>query len=585
MLSRGEKQLDKIIILAMILAFGVALPKCDSAELRFKEDFLSRLVAWVPEILKQQDPETGRFGTGVWIVNDQEVMFPLAVAWSYKSPQNPYYRDSRVLDAIVKAGDALIADMKPDGRWEFRKKDGSTWGDIYMPWTYAAWIKTYSLIRQSISEKQRKRWDEALIHGFSGISENSLKRVHNIPTNHAMALYIAGQVFQRPQWCDQAKSFMARVVAEQDPAGFWSENHGPVIGYGYVYTDALGIYYAVSHDESVLPAIEKAVRFYSMFTYPDGSSVETVDERNPYHAGVRFPNTAFTLTPEGRRHVLRQIQRVNSHGGKISPDFCANYLLYGEEGVVEEQPDENDFVFRLDDGKALIQRKGPWFICLSAYHCPINQSRWIQDRQNFLSIFHERCGLVLGGGNTKLQPLWSTFTVGNVSLLKHTPGDENPTFVPADGLFHVPSSVGIGKTDPPKLALVYGPEKCSLEVQIKDSNTVNIRLTATHKSGMPVAAHLTFIPHVGKPVSTQNMAEITLGEDEINISAEEAGGWIAHGGWTVSLPPGSSVLWPVLPHNPYRKDGHATVQEGRIVVSIPFSSKENEHVVTIKVLP
>ena len=33
-------------------------------------------------------------------------------------------------------------------------------------------------------------------------------------------------------------------------------------------------------------------------------------------------------------------------------------------------------------------------------------------------------GVFLGGGNTKLQPLWSTFTVGDVSLLKHKPGDE-----------------------------------------------------------------------------------------------------------------------------------------------------------------
>ena len=33
----------------------------------------------------------------------------------------------------------------------------------------------------------------------------------------------------------------------------------------------------------------------------------------------------------------------------------------------------------------------------------------------------------------------------------------------------------------------------------------------------------------------------------------------------------SAVLWPALPHNPYRKDGRAEAEEGRIVVTLPFS--------------
>lgn len=580
----GRKHLERLAILAVVLALGVTISQADcTVQLRFKSDFLRRLVGQVPEILRQQDPVTGRFGKGIWIVNDQNVMFPLAVAWAYESADNPYYHDRGLLQAIVKAGDALIADMKPDGRWEFRKKDGSTWGDIYMPWTYSAWIKAYSLVRSAMTDEERHRWDEALIRGFTGISQTSLKRVHNIPTNHAMALYIAGTLFSKPEWCDQARAFMARVVAEQNPAGFWSENHGPVIGYGYVYTDALGIYYAVSHDEAVFPAIERAVRFYAKFTYPDGSSVETVDERNPYHAGVRFPNTAFTLTPEGRRHILKQLQVLSKLGGNISAEFCANYLMYGVEGPVDQDADSDDYTYRLEDNKALIRRKGPWFICLSAYHCPIVPNRWIQDRQNLISVYHDKCGLIVGGGNTKLQPLWSTFTVGDVSLLKHTPGDQTPVFTPRGQLFHVPSSAGIGRSDPPKIGLRYGEEKCSVEVQPVDRSTLVIRLTATHRSGMPVAAHLTLIPHIGQSLRTEKLPETVLGEDAVDFSAEEAGAWMAHAGWKITLPEGSSVTWPVLPHNPYRKDGHATVHEGRIVITIPFSPERPEHIVTLKV--
>src|SRR5262245_61201678 len=111
----------------------------------FKREFLPPLVAEVPKILASQDKTTGRFGTGVFIVNDQHPMYSLAVAWGTKidGVDNPYYHDTAVLDAIMSAGDALIAVQDPKGMWEFRKKDNSTWGQIYMPWTYSRWIRTF----------------------------------------------------------------------------------------------------------------------------------------------------------------------------------------------------------------------------------------------------------------------------------------------------------------------------------------------------------------------------------------------------------------------------------------------------------
>ncbi len=98
---------------------------------------------------------------------------------------------------------------------------------------------------------------------------------------------------------------------------------------------------------------------------------------------------------------------------------------------------------------------------------------------------------------------------------------------------------------------------------------------------MPVAAHLTLIPHIGQGFRTERTAESPLGEEGFVLDDGEAGGWIAHAGWKLSLPEGASVRWPVLPHNPYRKDGRATPHEGRIVVSLPFSPDVGEHVLTL----
>jgi hypothetical protein len=55
----------------------------------------------------------------------------------------------------------------------------------------------------------------------------------------------------------------------------------------------------------------------------------------------------------------------------------------------------------------------------------------------------------------------------------------------------------------------------------------------------------------------------------IEWKAGEAGAWIEHRGARLSLPAKAEVRWPVLPHNPYRKDGAAEPEEGRIVVDAP----------------
>src|SRR4051812_36156145 len=193
-----------VVIASTVFALLVATPVARADELRFKDDFLAQLVKAVPTILGQQDKKTGRFGTGTWIVTDQNAMYPLATAWSIKDERNPHYHSPQVLDAVMAAGDALIADQDSKGMWEFRKKDGSTWGQIYMPWTYSRWVRAYSLIKDAMPVDRRAKWEKALLLGYDGIAKGELDHLHNIPTHHAMGLYIAGKAFNRPQWCEQA---------------------------------------------------------------------------------------------------------------------------------------------------------------------------------------------------------------------------------------------------------------------------------------------------------------------------------------------------------------------------------------------
>ena len=563
-------------------AWWLAAAEAPAAEVRFKDRCLADVVRAVPEILASQDPRTGRFGTGIWLVTDQDVMLPLAAAWATKGRNNPYYRDPKVLQAIMAAGDALIADQDETGQWEFRKKDGSTWGRIYMPWTYSRWIRSYGLIRDAMPPERRERWVKGLRLGFAGISRDRLRHVHNIPSHLAMALYFAGRYLDEPAWMQQAAEFMHKVVAAQHPDGYWSEHSGPVVNYGFVYVDAVGTYYAVSGDAAVLPALRKSAIFHMNFTYPDGTPVETVDERNPYRKDHVVPGAGFTMTAEGRGYVARQLRLQGD--APIAADYAASLLLYGQEGPGLPAGElEGDYDFVLGEGSAAVRRRGPWFLVVSAMTCPVANNRWIQDRQNLFSVYHDKVGLILGGGNTKLQPGWSTFTVGDPSLLSHRQGDEEPKFQPPPGILHVPSRAKLVTGESLGLDLEYGRQRCAVRLRVIDPNRIECMWSATGPCEQSVAGHVTVLPRMKEKVGRAEGEGVVLSEDAFVWPAGTFGGWIEHAGFRISTPRSAAVRWPVLPHNPYRKDGRAEAGEGRLVIDLPFSSEGGEQRIGVEI--
>ncbi|MFP4026773.1 MAG: hypothetical protein ACLFWL_03180 [Candidatus Brocadiia bacterium] len=542
-------------------------------------ELLESLDHAVPDILASQK-ENGQFGTEPWISTDQNVMFPLAVAWHLKDSK--YHHDAQLLDAIVRGGYACIEGQDENGMFLFKKKDYSEWGPIYQPWIYSRWIRAYWLVKDAMPKDARNRWEEALLLGYRGISEKAMQIVHNIPTHHAMGLYCAGLVFDRQQWREQSKAFMAKVVARQSPNGWWPEHEGPVVAYNFVYSEALGVYYSMSGDTSVLDALERASRYHANLTYPDGSAVETLDGRNPYQEGVRLRGSGFSHTPIGRGYLMHQHARYLETARHFPADYAAHLLLHGGEGPVEPTSAELDHHVHRMGQEALIVRNCPWFFCISAFCSEIPQVRWGQDRQNFVSVFHDNVGLIIGGGNTKLQPLWSNFTVGDTSLLRHTPGDTDPEFSPRKGLLHVPDNATyMDDKSAPGLLLNYGEETCNITLTPKNDTSLTIKYEATANSGDAVEGHVTLLPDLHETLDFGSGESVELGEEFLERSGES---WIEHRGWRLYLPEDSRVVWPALPHNPYRKGGESTPEEGRIVVVLPFSNTASEYEMTLEIL-
>ena len=529
----------------------------------------------VPEILAGQRAD-GRFGSEPWISTDQNVLLPLAAAWTL--PESAHYHSSAVLAAIVQGGDALLTAQDETGKFTFRKKDNSEWGQIYMPWVYSRWIRAYQLVRQALSAAELVRWDQGLELGFEGIAAGELERIHNIPAHHAMALFCAGQVFGRQEWKDKAEGFIGQVVQAQSEHGWWSEHAGPVVAYNYVYTEALGVYFALAGDPFVLVALERAAEYHTNYLYPDGSLVETIDERNSYHRQIRLGNPGFSHTAVGRAFLQRQHRRFIAAGHSFDPDYAAALLLYGSQGPAQPAAEGVDYRYKMGS-EALIERRGPWFLSLSAYCAPLSPNRFVQDRQNLISVYHDRVGLVIGGGNTKLQPRWSTFTLGDPALLPQSPGEEEPDFFPRGDFWHVPNRGAVReKEGVVGLDLGYGERSCRVVLKVVDEDGLQLCFQVDGGSH-EARGHLTLLPHLDQPLHLDS-GQYTLGTEALELPASK----IEHAGWRLELPVGSQVLWPVLPHNPYRKDGEADLEEGRLVAVLPLGNEASSRLVRLEVV-
>ncbi len=271
----------------------------------------------------------------------------------------------------------------------------------------------------------------------------------------------------------------------------------------------------------------------------------------------------------------------------FQPDLIASLLLHGEEGEIQQKPgcrEKRIFVLREDNvERAMTLRKGPWFVCLSAYTAPVSTSRWIQDRQNLVSIYHDKNGLILGGGSTKLQPAWSNFTVGDTTLLRHSTGDTDPDFLPEGELYHVPHTALLIREPDPGLDLRYGPEDCRIRIRFLDDRTIEYTVESTARSSLPVAAHLTLMPHIDQTLGTSTGKNIPLDDTPVELSPADIGGKISYAGYRIHVPPSAGLHWPRVPHNPYQKDGHAAISEARIEIHVPLTPGHRKERIVIEI--
>ena len=144
-------------------------------------ELLQHLDEAVTMILTTQK-ENGQFGSEPWISTDQNVLWPLTVAWSQSGSR--HFHDEPVLDAIVRGGLALQEAQDENGMWMFRKKDYSEWGPIRMPWAYSRWIRAFAVIKDQMLYVQA---------GCGVVADSDPENEYQETVNKALALVRAAE--------------------------------------------------------------------------------------------------------------------------------------------------------------------------------------------------------------------------------------------------------------------------------------------------------------------------------------------------------------------------------------------------------
>lgn len=527
---------------------------------------LSRVASDVPELLARIDRTSGRLlnAEGGFSLSDQHPIYAFALL--YRQPGTVWQGRAEVLAAARGMGDAIAALQNPHGYFPFFKADGSAWGDSVLPWHVGPWLEAWRLLGEDLDAGVRSRWQEGFARWMGAVAEeiSGNGRLHNIQAYSAAILVRGACLMGLDALAPAGEAFLRRIAALQTEDGYWPEGGCPTVGYNFVYLQALGLYYAATRAAWVRPHLERGQAFHRRFTYPDGTGVETIDSRVRHHQTPPvIGGLAFLPFPAGRELVERIIER---HLATWVPGAVNGHLAYlldhwpilPDASLPADRPDTAAAL----GGRALTRRSGDWFWCLSGLGVPAAERqrflhhRWQNDLGQRFSLWHATLGLVVGGGSSRLQPAFQTFSVVVGGAVHFAPDAA-----------HVEEDVDGEDV----LHLAFGPVRCTLGVRVLPDGAVVARWRADWPEAageVGVTANVT-LPYL---LDRQAASSLTDTPPE-TLAAKKNVVWIERppapvppwaltiGRLQVELPAATTFHWPEYPFNPYAIDNVAPAKE------------------------
>jgi len=386
--------------------------------------------------------------------------------------------------------------------------------------------------------------------------EKHIARNHFIWT--VLCCYRYGMLYNRQDLMRLATGVMEDIVKHQSPEGTWLEGGSPVIKYAEVSTAAVSLFEHFTGNKKLQVAVEKCLDYTLNTIYPDFSKIGCIDGRNRHTRDIS-PYTAPTYYKyEGGIAYLsewsRYFDEVVKFDGqdRTAATIMTSILSALPEEIPYVQENVNKYVparTLYPNLKTSIIRESPWTIPLCCLEQKLFDSRWVLHRQNLFSIFHEKHGLIIGGGHSISQPQFSCFNVitGGKSYYMY---EEGQLMAVDDGM-----------------QLVYGGRECNITISKMDQNELVIEY-AVEK------LHETDRVYVNIPLYGGLGSSITINEKEMiwekqfmasEIFANES---FVYKGLSLSISEDAVFNYPVFPYNTHNRKQFKNYNEVYGIVTI-----------------
>ena len=283
---------------------------------------------------------------------NQEFCLPLALAYKYSFPNNPYQGVERLRELVIAA--IRFAE-------KITHRDGSC--DDYFPFeralganVFTTYAMTESYLELELQEREMVEFFR--LRGQWLINNEESGQLSNHQALAALALYNVYTVTGERRFLEGSNEYRDVALSWQHDEGWFQEYEGADPGYHSCSISFLAKLWQKSQDASLIKPLQRAVEFASYFLHPDGSYAGEYGSRNSYHFYPHGFEVLGVFEPTAHRMVETYLQRAMPERRRYFNDdnrMCAHYVYEWMYAWRDYHP-ERDGV--LEDYRESTQR---WF--------------------------------------------------------------------------------------------------------------------------------------------------------------------------------------------------------------------------------
>lgn len=367
----------------------------------------------------------------------------------------------------------------------------------------------------------------------------------NHDTWHGLLFFRAGRFFGRNDWQDFARDFFRRCVLPfQSADGYWPEGYGIVVGYSLVTAQAVSLYAELADDAAARASIGRFVGFYDYSNLPDGTTAVALDVRMRYYrAPFLFLPPGLLGCAAGREILHQRLVGAREHfkATGVHDNGAQAFAFFGSlaEFIFAEPWPGTIEVVAPQTLPAARLAHGPWRAYLGWQVVPEHPSRFVLDTQNFVELWHADASYLAGTGGSRFMPRFST--------LRRTNG----------GRAYIPDAARCVQADgmSAETAYSFGSDEIRVTVSLRTGCEITARLEHAAASAAYEFALILAL-------RTGEVIQLDGADEKIDPTA------LIHAmgcprpvqklrlrGLEWTLPAGTLIDYPLVPHNSYTQDG------------------------------